>query len=269
MSTDPAPLARLYEFMRVMSQNERLELARWIAEKPALFNEWSRRSLKYYAKTFSNADEPFHPPRPEFPPAQSVTDCATGRDVAVLLADHPRRRWWEIEDATELAFRFVDYELAPHRKTAAARVEGEPASGPGMRADLLLVGEDGIPIVGEIKAATDTSYDTDPVLALVQGLTACAQLLPPQQMERLEKAYPFAQLHTVGVLDLFIIVVKHELAARATYQPDLYEAAKALAPILARQPSVPARQIAFIEARCDGRLELRLAELGRDPDSQA
>jgi len=47
------------------------------------------------------------------------------------------------------------------------------------------------------------------------------------------------------------------------------EAAKALAPIVARQPSVPAQQIAFIEARCDGRLELRLAELGRDPDSQA
>jgi hypothetical protein len=37
----------------------------------------------------------------------------------------------------------------------------------------------------------------------------------------------------------------------------------------ARQPSVPARQIAFIEARCDGRLELRLAAFGRDPDSQA
>jgi hypothetical protein len=29
------------------------------------------------------------------------------------------------------------------------------------------------------------------------------------------------------------------------------------------------RQIAFIEARCDGRLELRLAAFGRDPDSQA
>ena len=40
---------------------------RWIAEKPALFNEWSRRSLKFYGDTFSNADEPFHPPRPELP----------------------------------------------------------------------------------------------------------------------------------------------------------------------------------------------------------
>ena len=267
MSADPTPLARLYAFMRVMSQKERLELARWIADKPALFNEWSRRSLKFYGNTFSNADEPFHPARAELPPADTVTDCATGRDVAVLLADHPRGRWWEVEDAPELTFRFIDYELAPHRKTAAARLEGERASGPGMRADLLLVGEDGIPIVGEIKGATEASYDTDPVLALVQGVTACAQLLPPQQMERLEKVYPFAQFRAVGVLDLFIIVVKPEHAARATHQPDLYEAAKALAPILAPQPSVPPRRIAFIEARCNGPLELRLAALGRGPDA--
>jgi hypothetical protein len=262
MSGDSTPLARLYEFMRVMSLKERLELAGWIAENPSLLGEWSRRSLKSYCRTFSNADESFHPARPELPPAESVTDCRTGRNVAILLADHPRGRWWNVNDAPELDFRFVDYELAPHRKTAGARLQGELASGPGMRADVLLVGREGIPIIGEIKAATETGHDTDPVLALIQGVTACAQLLSPQQMERLENAYPFAQFRAAGALDLFVIVVKPELAARATYQADLYDAAKALAPILAQQPGVPARRIAFIEARYDGRLELRLAALG-------
>lgn len=258
------PLLLLYEFMRSMSQRERLELAHWIAEKPDLFNEWSRRSLQFFGR-FSNADEPFHPRRRGLPPAATVTEVSRGYDVAVLLADRPRERWWQVEDGPELSFRFVDYELAPLRKTAAARLEGEGAEKPGMRADLLLVGEDGVPIVGEVKSATASGHDTDPVLALVQGVTVCAQLLSPQQMERLEKAYPFAQFRTESVLDLFIILVKPEQAAPATYQPDLYEAAKRLAPLLAAEPSVAARRIAFIEARWDGQLELRLAALGSTP----
>ena len=83
---------------------------------------------------------------------------------------------------------FIDHELAPLRKTTAARLEDEAAEKAGMRSDLLLVGVDGVPIVGEVKVATAASHDTDPVLALVQGLTVCAQLLSPQQTERLENA---------------------------------------------------------------------------------
>jgi hypothetical protein len=256
------PLLRLYEFMRSMSGEERLELHHWIAEKPHLFNEWSRRSLRFFAR-FSNADEDFHPPRPELPRTDTVREIGRGYDVAVLLADRPRGRWWEIEDEPELRFRFVDYELAPLRKTVAARLEGEAPEKAGMRADLLLVGEDGVPIVGEVKSATAAGHDTDPVLALIQGLTACAQLLSPQQMERLERAYPFAQFRAVSVLDLFVIVVKPEQQARSTHQGNLYAAAKRLAPVLAAEPSVPARRIAFIEARWDGRLELRLSAIGQ------
>jgi uracil-DNA glycosylase len=257
--SDNVPLLRLYEFLRSMSGEERLEFARWITAKPELFNEWSRRSLRFFASGFSNVDEDFHPPRPELPAADTVKEIRRGYDVAVLLADRRRGRWWEVEDAPELGFRFVDYELAPLRKTSAARAEGEPAEKAGMRADLLLVSADGVPIVGEVKAATETGHDTDPVLALIQGLTACAQLLSAQQMERLERAYPLAQFRAFSVLDLFVIVVKPSQSAPSTFQDDLYDTAKKLAPILAAEPSVPARRIAFIEARFDGRLELKLA----------
>lgn len=262
------PLLRLYEFMRSLSGEERLELAHWIAEKPHLFNEWSRRSLRFFGR-FSNVDEDFHPLRPDLPGADTVAEIARGYDLAVLLADRPRGRWWDVEDEPELRFRFVDYELAPLRKTGTARLQGEAPEKAGMRADLLLVGEDGVPIVGEVKSATAAGHDTDPVLALIQGLTACAQLLPPQQMERLERVYPFAQFRALGGLDLFVIVVKPEQPAPATHQADLYEAAKRLAPILAAEPSVPARRIAFIEARWDGRLELRLSALGSGTEARS
>lgn len=174
------------------------------------------------------------------------------------MADRPRGRWWTVDGAPEFDFRFVDYEVAPLRQTAATRGASEAAE-PGMRADLLLAGADGVPIVGEVKAATATGHDTDPVLALIQGLTVCAQLASPQQMERLARVYPVAQFNAAGALDLFIIVVKPARPARSTYQDDLYEAAAELADALGAQPSVPARQIAFIEARFDGRLELRRA----------
>jgi hypothetical protein len=48
------------------------------------------------------------------------------------------------------------------------------------------------------------------------------------------------------VLDLFVIVVKPSRAARSAYQVNLYEAANELAPVLAAEPSLPARRIAFI-----------------------
>lgn len=52
--SDNVPLLRLYEFMRSISGEERLELARWITAKPELFNEWSRRSLRFFAR-YSNS----------------------------------------------------------------------------------------------------------------------------------------------------------------------------------------------------------------------
>ena len=84
-------------------------------------------------------------------------------------------------------------------------------------------------------------------------------------MKRLRHVYLSEQFRELDEIDLFVIVVKAEHKANSAHQDQLYEAAKALAPILAAEPKVPARRIAFIEARWDGHLELRLSAHGRKP----
>jgi hypothetical protein len=253
-------LVQLYRFMRVMSQEERLELARWLTNKPDLLAEWFRRSLARYGNHYSNASEPFRPVRDELPDAATVTDVRSGRDLVVVLADRPRGRWWDVAGAPELRFRFVDHELPPLRTERTSRFEDGSPSTAGMRADLLLVGEDGMPIVGEVKAATEERYDSDAVLALIQGLTLCAQLATPQQMERLAISYQDSQFDARGLVGLYVFVVKPAQAARAKHQDDLYEAARSLAgAIRGHQALHVVPRLAFIEARWDGRLELQLA----------
>jgi hypothetical protein len=252
-------LVQLYRFMRVMGQEERLELARWLTSKPDLLSEWFRRSLARYGNRYSNASEPFRPVRDELPGAANVVDVRSGRDLAVVLADRPRGRWWDVAGAPELRFRFVDHELPPLRTERTSRFEDGSPSTAGMRADLLLVGEDGMPVVGEVKAATEASYDSDPVLALIQGLTLCAQLATPQQIQRLADTYWDAQFDARGLVGLYLIVVKPTQAARAKYQDELYEAARSLADVIKEQQALHVvSRLAFIEARWDGRLELQL-----------
>lgn len=251
---------RLYSFLRSMSERDRLEFARWLIERPELLGRWAKRSTNFYGR-FSNVEECFHPQRSrELPYADSIHEIRRGDDLAVLLADQPRgRSWWEIEGAPDLSFGYVDYEVAPLRDTRRDRLKIE---GSGMRADLLLVSEqDGTPIVGEVKAATASGSDTDPVLALIQGLTLCLQLLSPQQMERLENAYP-GRLSARGELDLYLLVVKPEQQARAKYQADLYEAARALV-VQLPEAEIPVRRIVVIEMRFDGGPHFRLAALGQ------
>ncbi len=252
-------LVRLYRFLRWCSHEERLEFALFLTTRPELMNEWCKRSLLRYERRYSNTTEPFHPKRPRLPDAPIECEVESGHDFAVLLADRPRERWWEVENAPELRFKFIDHEIPPLRTAQRRRFEDGLPSTAGMVADLLLVQEDGTPIVGEVKVATVERYDTDPVLALVQGLTLCAQLANPDQRERLVNIYPFAQFEPTNCeIDLYVISVKPEQSAPSTYQPQLYEAGRRLAAVLTEQPNTCARQIVFLDATCAGRLELRV-----------
>ena len=87
-----------------------------------------------------------------------------------------------------MEFGVVDYEISPLRTPGGRKFEDGTAarkSGAG-GVDLLCATHDGLPVIGEIKAPTDTSL----FVALVQSLTYASELLTLQQAARLGKAYP-------------------------------------------------------------------------------
>jgi hypothetical protein len=248
-------LHRAYSLARQMSQEERLEFARWLTGKPRILDQWSKRSTARYARRFRN-DEPYKFDRE--PLDGTVAEIRTGRDVEVALAAG-RRRTWRVSGDADYDFRFVEYQLPPLQTKGGAKWENGAPAKKVMTADLLLCASDGTPVVGEVKAATGTGHDTDPVMALIQGLTLAAQLATPSQMARLAASYGRVGIRAVEKPDLYILVVRPEVPARARFQARLYDASRRLAAVAQRQPHLPCRRIAFVEVRWSGKLELSLA----------
>jgi len=252
-------LVQLYRFLRWTSEEERLELARWLTSKPKLFNAWFDRSLKRNNRFVPNAAESFCGiDRKPLAGAGAISEIRSGRDLAALIAQ--TSQWWQVVEAPELEFRYIDHELPPFRKTGRVRFEDGLPNASGMAADLLLVRRDGTPIVAELKAATSEGQDTDAVLALLQSLALTAQLASKQQRERLATSYPKAKFRIEGKLDTFVILVKPGVPARSTNQADLYRAARELAAALHEQPAVSnvIRHLKFIEAQRDVQLTFHL-----------
>lgn len=89
------------------------------------------------------------------------------------------------------AFGFVDYEINPLRTTRSCWENGKPATSSGTGGmDLLLTSSSegvALPAVGEIKASTE---QVGPTFALIQTLTYAAELVTPNQWERLGRHHP-------------------------------------------------------------------------------
>lgn len=90
---------------------------------------------------------------------------------------------------SKLGFDFVAREVNFRRTSGGAFFEDGTlarSSGAGGVDLLLRAHEGGLPIVGEIKASTDTNA----FVALVQALTYACELVTPAQLDRLERHYP-------------------------------------------------------------------------------
>lgn len=92
------------------------------------------------------------------------------------------------------AFGFVDYEINPLRTTRSCWENGKPATSSGAGGmDLLLTSSSegvALPAVGEIKASTE---QVGPTFALIQTLTYAAELVTPNQWERLKRHHPLLE----------------------------------------------------------------------------
>ena len=248
------PMHQLYKDARKMGQKRRLGLAKRFVSEPEALGAIFGTSVDAYRSGYENIGEPFHPKknRKKLLPLLPGDDIERGYDLTRILAHGSRS--WAIEGCpSATAFKFVDYEIAPLRTTGGAAFEGAK-SGRGPVADLLLVAADGTPVIGEIKVATATRYDTDPVMALIQGLTLAATLATPQQRERLANHYPDRGFKTDGPLGLWVLSVKPPEPPKAKYQSCLAGAARDLADAIRNKPSISAalRHLEFIEARWDG-----------------
>ena len=255
------PLHKLYCEARGIGQKRRLELAQTYVDCPADLESIYRDSVIAYESGYTNAkEEAFSPPHQPLP-GFCEPKIGSGRHLAQILA-HPAGRVWKIDGAgSDLAFKFVDYEVPPLRTTSlrttgSARWEGKgDRRSRGPVADLLLVAADGTPVVGEVKAVTETHFDTDHVMALIQGLLLTAAFASPQQRRRLSSCYPDAGFASSGPLGLYVIVVDPKNPpARSLYQAKLTAAATELIDKLRKQPSIKRtlKQIEFVYARWNG-----------------
>ena len=110
----------------------------------------------------------------------------------------------EASDGTNVGY--VDYEISPYRTTGRAAMEDGRVGVFGVGGmDLLLVDNSGdkpIPIIGEIKAATDR----DLFLALIQSLVYAIEIGSTSQLRRLQQFYPtFENLAENSQVDIYLL----------------------------------------------------------------
>jgi hypothetical protein len=143
-------------------------------------------SAKHFA-LYDNRQEAFHQRNRNQNPA-SLPRYAQSKDPAKRFVSLVASNLFRFNSSgrSSLEFEYVDYEFCPGRTTYSQNETG--SYGPKQdRFDLLLVNrDDRLPIVGEVKAATDRS----PFLALIQGLTYVVTTTTAWQRERLENSYP-------------------------------------------------------------------------------
>jgi hypothetical protein len=154
-------------------------------EMAELLEWYFRKACKDFG-VYSNINEPFRPGNQNARQQRTLSylhrkekfaNCLKARLIACVGP-------WFVSDHDELTFSFVDFEISPYRTTRRAVFSNGPAhncsGGGGL--DLLLCSDDqGLPVIGEIKAETDV----DMFVALVQALTYASEMCTANQLLRL------------------------------------------------------------------------------------
>ncbi len=175
----PTQLRGLYDGLRHMSEGELLTLAKYHVDHPGrIASRFQKSCEKVAGYRYPEIDEPFHA-APTIPWAEDLpTEIEDTRQFAALLEDRSR---YEVEGLDGFGFRYVDREIFPLRTVAVDGLRPDKRT-----VDLLLVGDTGRPIVGELKIR----HDSLAYLALIQALMYAAELSSENQLRRLAAQYP-------------------------------------------------------------------------------
>jgi hypothetical protein len=199
----PIPRTRirsLFQECRTCTSLE--EQARWAQQlKPTALANVFTESVEEF-KPYRNT-EPFYPASRRSLPVPSTNQAIrTSRDLAILLNAQGTA---EVINDPCLNFRYVDYEIVPARTTRGTYADGGNGT-EWVRLDQLLVTEH--PVIAEVKLRRDKN----PFYALIQALTAAAELATPAQHQRLQRHYPKQFATTNGAeVDIYIITYRsHE-----------------------------------------------------------
>lgn len=203
-------LVQLYERMadkppvgrKPATQAERLKEAADLASNPIAVAEMFQRDVDRF--------EPYDLPTEGFRSEDKDRDKRpfSGRSktrvVAAMMAMGEGKV--AVSGRDDLSFTYVDREIVSARTPGGIMrtVSGEersPKTAPQL--DLLLAGEDGLPIAAELKVGDDR----DPFYALIQALAHAAMLVTPNQLARLRRHYRGAFAAEGKHVGVYVILV--------------------------------------------------------------
>lgn len=167
------------------------------------------------------------------------------------------REQWDVAEAPDLAFGYVDREPDIMRTFPGQPLDDGTPSKKAMVLDLLLRNaRHGTPIVAELKIKEDENA----FYGLVQGLAAAAHLVSASQRIRLTNTYGLPYTTTDGpYLDVYVILFRHPMKG---VRPEILERSKEIRNALIETASVSAllRRIEFLHSDLiDGSLTFEVA----------
>lgn len=246
-------LRRFYEVLRMLNSAEIGErIADYLGSQSrsdrlqTMFSE----SMQHFAH-YQNVSEGFRPERKYHSVDKYLRDSTQFAKClqARLRSTQGTLHSLECDTGSSVSFSFVDYEISPFRTTGHGMFENRKVgSSGGGGVDLLLREEaTGIPIIGEIKAATDR----DLFLAFIQSLVYAVELATLNQRERLAKVYPSAFGDTDSATQVGIYLIYED-----TCDPRLLTETRRLADDLMAKADSPVgrtvRCVRFVETGSDG-----------------
>ena len=230
-------LGEYYNELHALKEQEQTALAEADAKDPSLLIYRFLQSVKTVEST-APIREPFHDSKRKDPGSPQGVHVNSTIDFVRHLTDG---RTYRVEGAEALAFRYIDREIFPGRRT------DKEDRGSRRSLDLLLANnDDNMPVFAELKIRGDKPT----YFALIQVLMLAAEFQSVAQRERLRVTYQnrLASSPEGPFADLYIIA--YAAPKTGKYRERSFDASKKITESLMKDAGVTncIRRIAYLEA---------------------